>query len=343
MFFKKFLQNLFNIWIFLKKYNIDVLLFYCLLVFVFFFSVGDHIIGSADTYNQYLPLRVFYSQALKSGEIPLWYPYQALGLPFLGIIQAGGLYPFNLIIYKFFDPYWGYNFSIYFHLVLAQFGGFLFSFYIYRKIGFGRLLAIFSGFIFGLSGFIISHLDFVPLQNSIAYIPWSMLFLSLLMDNWKEGGIRRNWVWIWGLSVCMGYQFLAGYPQAFLYTFIFMFMFVLFSNYKLIGLFFLSFLLSFPIIGIFTYEGFGLSWISVRNYINFETYNQGSFPLYGLWSMVIPFIFGGSVSNPQYWGPSTGTISFEFLGYISIVALPLTVFGYYKIFNEIFKDDNYGK
>ncbi len=332
------LKNYNKIVLFVRKYNIDVFVFYSLVVFVFFLNVKNHIIGSADSYNQFLPLRVFYSEVLKSGDFPLWYPYQALGLPFLGIVQAGGLYPLNLILYKFFDPFWAYNFSIYLHFVLSQFFGFLYSNYLYNKIGLSRIFAVFSGFIFGLSGFSISHVDFVPLQNSLPYLPLGLLFLNIIIDNWKNvrliDNLRYNFVWLMGLSLSMGYQFLAGYPQAFLYTFIFYFLFVLFSNYRLVWVIFFAFLLSFPIIFISVYEVIILSSLSIRNYINFETYNQGSLPLYALINQVIPFIFGGSVSNPNYYGPSTGTISFEFLAYISFWALPLAIFAYLKIFSS---------
>lgn len=316
---------------FFRKFNLDVLILYIILVIAFFFPIKDHVIGAADSYNQFLPLRVFYSQALKSGDFPLWYPYQALGLPFLGIVQGGGLYPFNLILYKFFDPYWAYNFSIYLHFVLAQFFGFLYADYVYRKVGIGRVFAIISGFLFGLSGFIVSHVDFVPLQNSIPYLPLSLLFLNLIVDNWG----RRNFVWFLGLSISLGYQFLAGYPQAWLYSFIFLLLFVIYNNYRLFWVPFLSFLVSFPIVFLFAYEILRLSSLSIRNYINFETYNQGCLPVYSLLNQIVPFIFGGSVSNPVYYGPPTGTISFEFISYLSIFALPLTVFGFLKIWGKV--------
>ncbi|MCX7758057.1 MAG: hypothetical protein N2169_00360 [bacterium] len=303
------------------------------MVYIFFLPLKGHVIGSADSYNQFLPLRVFYSHVLKDGEFPLWYPYQALGLPFLGIVQTGALYPLNLFLYKFFDPYWAYNINIFIHFVLAQFFAFLYADYIYKKIGLGRVFSFFSGFIFGLSGFVVSHVDFVPLQNSVPYLPLSLLFLNKLVDNWKgfKDSLRVNFVWIWGLSICLGYQFLAGYPQAFLYTFIFLFLFLLFSNYRLLWVLFLSLVLSVPMIFLFAYEVLSLSNISVRSHINFETYNQGSLPIYALLNQVIPFIFGGSVNNPNYYGPSTGTISFEFISYISLLALPLTVFCYVKV------------
>ncbi|MCS7165324.1 MAG: hypothetical protein RMJ51_03485 [Candidatus Calescibacterium sp.] len=319
-----------------KSLNIDVFLFYVLLVWIFFYPVGDHIIGSADSYNQFLPLRVFYSHALKEGEIPLWYPYQALGLPFLGIVQTGALYPINLILYRFLDPYFAYNLNIYIHFVLAQFFAFLYADYVYRKVGLGRVYAFLSGFIYGLSGFAISHVDYVPLQNSVPYLPLALLFVNKIVDDWKDfgSGFKRNFVWIWGLSVCLGYQFLAGYPQIFLYTLIFLLVFILLYNWRLIWILFLALVLSIPIIFVFAFEVWNLSSISIRSYISFETYNQGSLPLYAFLIQVVPFIFGGSAVNPHYYGPSTGTISFEFIAYISFIALPLTVFAYVKIFSS---------
>lgn len=322
-----------------RKFNLDVLIFYCFLVFVFFIPVKDHIIGSADSYNQFLPLRLFYSNCLKNGEFPLWYPYQALGLPFLGIVQAGGLYPFNLLLYRFFDPYWAYNFSIFIHFVMAQFFGFLFASFIYRKIGLERFFAVLSGFLFGLSSFILSHVDFVPLQNSIPYLPLSLLFFSIICENYDRNkswlvNIKENFVFFLGLSLSLGYQFLAGYPQAFLYSFIFLIIYGIFLNYRLLWVLFFSLILSFPLIFLFAYEVLELSKISVRNYINFETYNQGSFPIFALINQVIPFIFGGSISNPTYYGPSTGTISFEFLAYSSSVSLFLTIFAFVKVFQQ---------
>jgi len=93
------------------KYNLDILTLYILITFIYFypvfgqylknfFSSTSYVIGSADTYNQFLPLRVFLSDNLKEGTILLWFDYQALGLPFLGIIQSGAFYPFNLIIFN---------------------------------------------------------------------------------------------------------------------------------------------------------------------------------------------------------------------------------------------------
>jgi len=331
-------------WGFFYRYNLDIFVIYCILVFIFFIPVRDHIIGCADSYNQFFPLRFFYSESLKSGEFPLWYPYQALGLPFLGIVQSGALYPINLIFYSFFDPFWAYNFIIFLHFVMAQFFAFLYAKYVFQNSGLFtgkeetslRIFSFLSGFLFGLSGFIVSHTDFVPLQNSIPYLPLSLLFLTLINDNWEKSlldSLRKNFVWILGLSISLSYQFLAGYPQAFLYTFISLLIFVVIRR-RIWFAFLLSLVLTLPLIFLSAFEVLSLSAISIRNYINFSTYNQGSLPLYALFNKIVPFIFGGSVSNVGYYGPQTGTISFEFISYLGFWALPLTVFAYKKVLSD---------
>ncbi|MEN3015064.1 MAG: hypothetical protein ABDH21_03275 [bacterium] len=324
---------------FVRKYNIDILLLYSILVLIFFVPIKDKVIGCVDTFNQFLPLRIFYSNCLKSGDFPLWYPYQGLGLPFLGILQASGLYPINIILFKFFDPYWAYNLGIYIHFIMVQFFGFLYANYVYRKIGLDRLYSFLSGFLFGLTGIVISHCDFVPFQNSVVYLPLSLLFLHLIIDEWgkyrgtKYGKIRL-FIWFMGLSISLGYQLLAGYPQAFVYTLILLFLFTLLMNFRFILVLISAMVFNLPLTFIFLYEAWTLLNGSIRDYIRFEIYNQGGFPLYGLLNQVLPFIYGGSVNNPDYYGPLTGTIPMEFFFYISFFALPLTVFAYIKIFSN---------
>jgi hypothetical protein len=349
---------------FLFTYHLEVLILYILITFIYLYPIffqifkgfvsgnlGDiNVIGSADTYNQFLPLRVFLSNNLKEGKLPLWFDYQALGLPFLGIIQSGAFYPFNLIIFKFFDPYVGYNLSIFIHFIMTQFFTFLYSFYLISKIESNRLvskvLAFSSGILFGLSGFIVSHVDFIPLQNSIPYLALSIFAIHLIIDNYDLNknlveNIKNNIFYIVLLGISLLYQFLAGYPQAFLYTFISIIIYILISkNFRIFILFGISFILF--LIGGFVvlFEGIKLSSISVRDILSSSIYNQGSYPIYALIMQVIPYIFGGSIYR-GYYGPETGTISFEFINFISVISLPLTVFAIYYVVKNIEKYYNY--
>ncbi len=336
------------------KYNLDILTLYILITFIYFypvfgqylknfFSSTSYVIGSADTYNQFLPLRVFLSDNLKEGTIPLWFDYQALGLPFLGIIQSGAFYPFNLIIFKFFDPYIGYNLSIFLHFVMAEFFAFLYSFYLISKIENNKIivkiLAFMSGILFGLSGFIVSHVDFIPLQNSIPYLALSILSIHLIIDNYDFTksllkNIFINGFYIVLLGISLLYQFLAGYPQAFLYTFIAVIIYIIISkNIRIFFMFFISFILFLIGSYVVLSEGIKLASVSVRDILSSSIYNQGSYPPYALIMQVIPYIFGGSVYR-GYYGPETGTISFEFLNFISVISLPLTIFALFYIYKE---------
>jgi hypothetical protein len=362
--FKKIINFVLKFLNFLCRYHLEVLILYVLITFIYLYPIffqifkgfvsgnlGDiNVIGSADTYNQFLPLRVFLSNNLKEGKLPLWFDYQALGLPFLGIIQSGAFYPFNLIIFKFFDPYVGYNLSIFIHFIMTQFFTFLYSFYLISKIESNRLvskvLAFSSGILFGLSGFIVSHVDFIPLQNSIPYLALSIFAIHLIIDNYDLSknlvkNIKNNVFYIVLLGISLLYQFLAGYPQAFLYTFISIIIYILISrNFKIFILFGISFILF--LIGGFVvlFEGIKLSSISVRDILSSSIYNQGSYPIYALIMQVIPYIFGGSVYK-NYYGPETGTISFEFINFISVISLPLTVFAIYYIVKNIEKYYNF--
>ncbi|MGC8734491.1 MAG: hypothetical protein ACP5RD_05580 [bacterium] len=346
---------------FLWKYHLEVLVLYVFITFIYLYPVFQdwlksfnlanfYVIGSADTYNQFLPLRVFLSNNLKRDIIPLWFDNQALGLPFLGIIQSGAFYPFNLVIFKFLDPYVGYNLGIFLHFVMAEFFAFLYSFYLISKVEDNKLiskvLAFMSGILFGLSGFIVSHVDFVPLQNSLPYLVLSIFAIHLIIDNYDLNkklidNIVSNIFYIVLLGLSLLYQFLAGYPQAFLYTFLAVIIYILISkNFRVFILFLISFILFLLGGWIVLYEGMKLASISVRDILSSSIYNQGSYPIYALIMQVIPYIFGGSVYR-GYYGPETGTISFEFINYISVLALPLSVFALIYIFKDIKKYYNY--
>lgn len=359
--FKRFIKFILAFFGFLSKYHLEVLILYIFITFIYLYPIFQewlknykladfYVIGSADTYNQFLPLRVFLSNNLKEGNIPLWFDNQALGLPFLGIIQSGAFYPFNLVIFKFLDPYLGYNLNVFFHFVMAEFFAFLYSFYLISKIENNNLvikvLAFMSGILFGLSGFIVSHVDFVPLQNSIPYLALSIFTIHLIIDKYDLNkklinNIVDNIFYIVLLSLSLLYQFLAGYPQAFLYTFLAIIIYILISkNFKVFILFFVSFVLFLAGASLVLYEGMKLASISVRDILSSSIYNQGSYPVYALIMQVVPYIFGGSIYK-GYYGPETGTISFEFINYISVLALPLTAFTLIYFFKNIEKYYNY--
>ncbi|MBI5829483.1 MAG: hypothetical protein HZB20_08090, partial [Chloroflexi bacterium] len=51
----------------------------------------------SDLLLENYPWKRFILNALRSGELPLWNPYQFAGVPFLASGQHSGLYPFSIL------------------------------------------------------------------------------------------------------------------------------------------------------------------------------------------------------------------------------------------------------
>jgi hypothetical protein len=97
-----------------------------------------------DVYTYYFPLKAWYADRLKAGELPLWNPLVGHGFPALGESQTGVFYPFNLLLYRFLSLNAAYNANFLLHYVLA----FGFSCLYVRRLGFSLLEALLAAVVF---------------------------------------------------------------------------------------------------------------------------------------------------------------------------------------------------
>lgn len=95
---------------------------------------GAGLIGG-DTYNYFFPLKDFYANGLKQGEIRLWHPGIGNGVPVLGESQTGAFYPPYLLAYRFLDLNNAYNAILIGHYILA----FYFAYRLGRRMGIGGM------------------------------------------------------------------------------------------------------------------------------------------------------------------------------------------------------------
>src|SRR6478672_8797756 len=72
-----------------------------------------------DVYNYFMPLKTYYAEGLKAGEIRFWHPKIGNGVSVLGESQTGVFYPAHLIAYRFLDVVPAYNAVFLLHTVLA--------------------------------------------------------------------------------------------------------------------------------------------------------------------------------------------------------------------------------
>ena len=103
--------------------------------------------GSIDLYAYFLPGFIHAQERLGAGEVPLWNPYEAFGVPFLGSLQVQALYPPRFLAFALFSPEAALDVYVRFHLVL---GGVL-SFCFLRARGRSPLAATLGASVFAVT------------------------------------------------------------------------------------------------------------------------------------------------------------------------------------------------
>lgn len=264
------------------------------------FTEGIAIAPNCDALQMNYPVRHLYSSALKDFEFPFWNPYEFAGLPFLGEIQNGALYPLNIVFYFFIPAPYAYNLSYILHFALAGF----FTFIYLRLAGIRHLPAFLAGLVFGFSGFFAVNRDHTAIMNSAVYFPLVMYFYEKLR---RAPELKYSFL----IALTVAVQIFAGSFQICLYTYLVAGFFLIFytvgdkrgrrAKFLALGVFGIAggFIIALPQV-LPTMELSELSWMQnsriYRGYIYFSLYRVY---LATLPSLIFPGLFGG-------WGPKEG-------------------------------------
>ncbi len=147
--------------------------FICLPPFLFPFIRGLSPFWGDLTYLQH-PWRIFDSQELMTGRLPLWNPYLYFGMPQAAAMQDGLYYPASIIFDFFKFPAALFLFHI-LHYWLACFLCYLWI----RSLGFSHPASLCAGLIWGFSGIAISREPFLNHLSSFSLFPGLFLFLDI--------------------------------------------------------------------------------------------------------------------------------------------------------------------
>ena len=154
-----------------------------------------------DCVQSYFPRRAFATQTIRSGEIPLWNPYDFCGTPFLANFQSAVFYPVNLLLYLA-DPLRAMGYYLFIHFLLA--GVFMFLFLRSRDL---PMFASFSGaVILMFCGFLVTRVGHPTFVATAAWVPGLLWRAERLF---QKPGLRRAIL----LGLCHGAMVLAGFPQ----------------------------------------------------------------------------------------------------------------------------------
>jgi hypothetical protein len=292
-----------------------------LLPILFFFPAvfGNVALVPGDGWTQNFGVRVLIGRMIAAGEWPLWNPYIFAGTPLLASIYPGALYPPNWI-FAVLSPATAIDLLVITTYHIALTGTYLYA----RKIGSTRAAALIAGMAFTFGGYLVCHLGHTSRIAAAAWLPWILLALEELY-------IAAKWRWVTLGSAFIALQLLAGEPQMTCYTVL------------VAGSYWLFSLIArtphsrrrFAIMSIaMAICGALLSMIQLlpsrellrqgqRIEIPYEYFSGGSFPRSNVFTLIIPFFFGGANSEP-YKVPFWGVESFvETCGYAGLLTLLL--------------------
>ncbi len=154
-----------------------------------------------DSVAQFYPWRLLLGRALRSGELPLWSPYQYCGYPFVGNGQSAIFYPPNWLLALIpAGKFLGLSLAL--HFFLAG----LLTFYFCRLLGLSELPSLFAALAFSYGGFMITWALLPTLICSAVWLPGALAGIELAL----RGRPRRGMIL---LAACLGLTLLAGHLQ----------------------------------------------------------------------------------------------------------------------------------
>ncbi len=162
-------------------------------------------IVSVDLYISHVPTVQYGFEALESGRIPLWNPYQFCGEPFMAVSYTALFYPPHLVGFLVDVPT-----SVEILFVLHMFFGGLSMWWLARHVGIGRLGGLAAALTFMWSGWIISQNTLPMLFEAMCWVPFTVLMIDRVLL-----GARQAWMWLIAALAC---QFLLGAMEVTLHT-----------------------------------------------------------------------------------------------------------------------------
>lgn len=146
----------------------------CLAVLAFYHKLWwpSRILVKRDAVMTFLPIKQYMIDRLRSGELPEWFPYDALGRSFIGVAVSGLFHPFTAL-YFFLPVRDAYRFSVLLSCLLAGAGAFVLG----RRLQLSPAGTMLAGIAFACSGYVASVTENLPYLYATCLLP---LFLAAL-------------------------------------------------------------------------------------------------------------------------------------------------------------------
>lgn len=218
--------------------NVIALLIYCLVVAIANWSIlaGTNLM-KWDIWDAHYPMQVLVSDAMKSGQLPIWNPLINFGTPHYAQVGTPVWYFVTLIIDVF-----GYGpnspaveYSV--HMVIAAMGMFWLDRDLIMDEGKDELRrsefasSIICGVLYAFSGIFLSNAQHIMIIISAAWTPYVLLFAKRAVMSHKAQRLLS----IMETGICAGFILLGGYPEQFYDVFLVSFVWTFFWVKKSVG------------------------------------------------------------------------------------------------------------
>ena len=144
--------------------------------------ISGHTLVWRDTSKLFQPVRTLVVEALRNFQLPLWNPYEALGIPLFAQMMHGVLHPISLIG-VFLFPHAGMDVFILIYIMLAAIGSSMLA----RVLGASWGSAAVAGLGYGLSGYVLGMGSIIQYLGAAAVAPWALIGLRMAGDGRRFG------------------------------------------------------------------------------------------------------------------------------------------------------------
>lgn len=285
-----------------------------------------------DVLRQLYPWKTLTLSQFKARDLSLWNPYNFSGAPLLANFQSAVFYPLNFL-YFVLSQIQAWSILVMLQPLLASFFTYLFA----RKIGISKIGAIFSAVSYGFSSFMTVWLEYNTIGHVILWLPLSLLATEMLL---KKINVFSMMVFIIAIFTAL----LAGHPQVFTYSLLFVSAYLIYRIFTLkklnidrIRKSLLFFLLTILAIGIGSVQilpGIELIKESARAPHDYSfLINKILIQPWQFIMMIVPDFFGNPATR-NYWLDDTyiGKVT-----YIGIIPLFFVLFSFRHLRNSMIR------
>jgi hypothetical protein len=196
-------------------YRLVILILSAALALLFFnqLAFSGLILARGDTYAFFYPLWAARDAALSQLSLPLWSPTPFMGVPLLADPQLGTLYPPNWLTIPLTPPD-AVRVSVLLHVAWAVTGAYFLA---RRALDADFTPSLIAGALFGLGGYLGTHIEQINQLQGLAWMPWAFLVfykaLTRPLARILLPALRGSLRYVLLLALIFTMQILSGHTQ----------------------------------------------------------------------------------------------------------------------------------